>query len=718
MITRLPFRQRTPSLLLICALLCVTLTALSLNTSALALDQSLENGAFHVVISSSGNYQIEALQSGWQFQGSLGAPVSGIQRHRGSDRVGNFQELSFVYQHSGLRQGSFRVYVQKPVLECEMKMIHSGANQGAFPDFQKLPSDIYQLGFQAVPHAIYSFGSLGSEGPWVLFDGKLNSLIISPADHFFVSEMRADSTGVTSGITSSVADLPAGFSHRTIFVAGKGIDTTFTAWGRAMREIGVSVAPSNTADVLLRKLSYWTDHGAAYFYDFDPALGYPGTLFAVKNKFAQLGLPLGAMQLDSWFYPKGKNADWHRTKWTFGVGGTYLYQVDKDLFPNGLETFDRRLDLPLITHARWIDRSSPYRKQYRMSGDVIIDPGYWESTARWLHNANVQVYEQDWLGRYAKTALNLTDPELFHDQMARAMRKYGLTMQYCMALPADFMQGTRYGNLTTIRTSHDRFERKDWDMFLYDSRLASALGIWPWTDVFRSSEEGNLLLATLSAGPVGVGDSLDEINIADLLHSVRLDGVIVKPDVTVRPLDRMYLADARGENSPMVASTWTSFGKSRVAYILAYPRQQTQQQVELRPSELGFRGAVYAYDWRTGHGERITAQDTYRMVFQQGWDYAVIAPIGPSGMALIGDTAQFVTAGKCRIPRFSDDGRMRIRVAFASGETSRTITVYSPRRPKVKSITGKSIGRSYSDGLFTLTLSPAQNNTAQVVLYQ
>jgi hypothetical protein len=595
-------------------------------------------------------------------------------------------------------------------------MIHSGENKGAFPEFQKLPGGIYQLGFQAVPHAIYSFGSLGSAGPWVLFDGKLNSLIISSTDHFFVSDMRANSTAVTSGIMPIIADLPAGFSHRTIFVAGKGIDTTFTAWGRAMREIGGSAAPSNTADALLRKLSYWTDHGAAYFYNYDPALGYPGTLLAVKNKFAQLGLPLGAMQLDSWFYPKGKSADWHRTKWTFGVGGAYLYQADKGLFPDGLESFDRSLGLPLITHARWIDRSSPYRKQYRMSGDVIIDPKYWESTARWLHEANVQVYEQDWLGRYAKTALNLTDPELFHDEMARAMRKYGLTMQYCMALPADFMQATHYGNLTTIRTSHDRFERKDWDMFLYDSRLASALGIWPWTDVFRSSEEGNLLLATLSAGPVGVGDSLAEIDVADLLHSVRRDGVIVKPDVTIRPLDRMYLADARGENSPMIASTWTSFGKSRVAYVFSYPRQQTQQQAELRPSELGLRGAVYAYDWRTGRGERINAQDVYRMTFQQGWDYAVISPIGPSGMAFVGDTEQFVTAGKGRIPQFSDSGAMRITIAFTPGEKSRTITVYSTRKPKIRNITGKAINQSYSDDLLKLTLSPAQNGTAEVVL--
>ena len=39
-------------------------------------------------------------------------------------------------------------------------------------------------------------------------------------------------------------------------------------------------------------------------------------------------------------------------------------------------------------------------------------------------------------------------------------------------------------------------------------RLASALGEWPWTDVFMSSETSNLLLSTLSASMVGVGDAL------------------------------------------------------------------------------------------------------------------------------------------------------------------------------------------------------------------
>lgn len=83
-----------------------------------------------------------------------------------------------------------------------------------------------------------------------------------------------------------------------------------------------------------------------------------------------------------------------------------------------------------------------------------------------------------------------------------------MALQYCMPLPRHFLQGTRYSNLRTILVSGDRFERSHWMWFLFNGRLASALGIWPWSDVFMSSETSNLLLSVLSASMVGVGDAI------------------------------------------------------------------------------------------------------------------------------------------------------------------------------------------------------------------
>src|SRR5262249_34482020 len=151
---------------------------------------------------------------------------------------------------------------------------------------------------------------------------------------------------------------------------------------------------------------------------------------------------------------------------------------------------------PFITHARWIDASSPYRQTFKMSGNVVIDPDYWNRTADYLANSGVTAYEQDWLGDKASTDFNLTDPDLFLDNMAAAMAARNITMQYCMATARHFLQTTKYNNVTTIRTSNDRLDSSNWSDFLYGSRLASALGLWPFTDNFLSTETPNLLLAT------------------------------------------------------------------------------------------------------------------------------------------------------------------------------------------------------------------------------
>ena len=47
-------------------------------------------------------------------------------------------------------------------------------------------------------------------------------------------------------------------------------------------------------------------------------------------------------------------------------------RVAPALFPRGLRAFQRRLGLPLITHARWIDAHSPYRRRYAMSRNVSM----------------------------------------------------------------------------------------------------------------------------------------------------------------------------------------------------------------------------------------------------------------------------------------------------------------------------------------------------------
>jgi hypothetical protein len=373
--------------------------------------------------------------------------------------------------------------------------------------------------------------------------------------------------------------------------------------------------------------------------------------------------------------------------------------------------------VPLITHARWIDDSSPYRQLYKMSGNVVLDPAYWDMVAGYLATSGVATYEQDWLGDKAQTAFNLTDGDAFLDNMATAMARRNLTMQYCMATPRHYMQTSKYSNLTTIRTSGDHLNCDRWTDFLYASRLASALGAWPFSDNLLSTETSQILLATLSAGPVGVGDAIGAMSAANLLRAVRRDGVIVKPDVPLTPTDSSYSNMAHSVDTPQVASTYSDFGGSRATYVFAFPKPGgTNTQVRISPTDFGAAAPVYAYDYFGGKGQVLGPADLVQQAITGEALYLILAPVGPSGIAVLGDLDQFVSMGKKRVPAFTDDGTARVTVAFAQGEASRTITGYSAAPPAVTAVEG-AIGQVTWDRgtrLFHVVTMPGQASTATI----
>jgi hypothetical protein len=412
------------------------------------------------------------------------------------------------------------------------------------------------------------------------------------------------------------------------------------------------------------------------------SMSYEQTLDAVKGDFDRAGIKLGYLQLDSWFYPKGNLA-----AWTNNGAGIYLYEAAAPPFVNGLSRFQQNLGVPLITHARWIDPSSPYHTLYKMSGNVVTDPAYWETVAGYLATSGVATFEQDWLADKAHTDFNLTDGDAFLDNMAASMGRRHLTMQYCMASARHFLQSSKYSNLTTIRTSGDHLQRDRWTDFLYASRLGSALGAWPFTDNLLSTETSQLLLATLSAGPVGIGDQIGSINGANLRRAVRRDGVIVKPDVPLTPTDASYSNMAHSVDTPQVAYTWSDFGALRTNYVFAFT-QGTNAQAKFSPKDLGMNAMVYVYDYFAGTGQLVDPSDVVQKQISSDALYLVLAPVGPSGIAIVGDTDQFVTMGKKRVTGFVDHGAARVAVTFAAGETSLTITGYSPVAPLVQAIEG------------------------------
>jgi len=667
-----------------------------------------------ITFETDGQYVVSTGIAGWKFGGSLGHPPAAIATHEGSDSLAAYQEITDDYEQDGSKQASIRLYSGKPIVLFSVKYMHEASNTVAFPKVTTYPQTPYHLSYRG-EFAEYSFDKLGIDTPWVFFDGARNTFILSPASDFLISTMtRSSSTQnssqeIVSGIDSRIATLPEGFAHSTILVIEPGINRAFETWGSALTRLQGKAHFANDADPILTKLGYWTDNGATYYYKYEPSLGYEKTLLAIRDEFLEKGVPLGYMQLDSWFYPKGAHADWKK------FDGIYEYVADKDLFPDGLKAFQQQLGIPLVTHSRWIDRKSPYRSQYRMSGDVIVDPVYWEAVASYLQDAHVVTYEQDWLDERARPAFNLNDPPAFMDEMAHAFEKRQITMQYCMPLPRHYLQSTRYENLTTMRASHDRFDRHKWDWFLYGSRLAGALGVRPWTDVFMSDEPDNLLLSTLSTGPVGVGDRIGSVNRDNLLRAVRADGMIVKPDVPLVPTDQSFIADAQSLKQPMLASAFTDFGTLKAFYVLAYARGH-QRKIAFTPASLGLHTRAYAFDYFLRTGAVLNPDQTFTDTLAKDYAYFIVVPIGPSGIAFLGDRDQFVSLGKQRVSQLSDNGTLRVTIQFAPGENSRTVHGYSPTVPVITAIRGKTGAPTYDATLhqFTASVSPDSNASADL----
>ncbi|HTX06426.1 MAG TPA: hypothetical protein VMD06_11420 [Steroidobacteraceae bacterium] len=697
------FRSRLASGVIIAAML----GAAPAFARALAVESPIVKATFD----GSGAYEVRCRDSRCSLAGKLSEKPALITRSSGADELGPWREVD---ARTDLEQAAIRVYESHPIVLFSDKRLRPDRNADVFPSFEALPSGLMKLGFRVDTFAPHEFGSLGAEGPWVLFDQARKTMVLAPADHFLVADMRDAPGNVdVGGIDPTIAALPAGFRHRTLLVLGNGIGATLDAWGRALQVLNGKKPVSNEADVMLRKFGYWTDNGAAYYYHFVPSLGYEGTLLAVRDAYRKLGVAAAYMELDSWWYPKEQG----NSLAAMAVNGETVYRANPQLFPQGLRAFHEQLGLPFVVHARWVAEDSPYRREYRMSRNVVLSPAFWSGTASYLHDSGVTVYEQDWLNDNARPAINLTDPRQFLGNMAHAMGKDGVAVEYCMELPGYLLASTRYQDVEAARVAGDRLEPSKWTDFLYGSALAHAVGLWPWSDVFLSKELPELILSTLSAGPVGVGDALGQIDASNLKRAMRSDSVLLKPDVPAQPLDAVYVSDAQGSEAPMIAATRS--GDERE--VFAYPRAQGEQEAEVSLRELGISGPAYEWDWVRQKGRRIAAGGSFQMSFQDGWAYAVVTPIGSDHIALLGDTAKIVPLARERFPRVTNARYARVVVAYAPGEEAVTLTGYAPRRPTVRAIRGRvgPFGYSPATHLFHVAVHPGgggEARTAEVVI--
>jgi hypothetical protein len=132
-------------------------------------------------------------------------------------------------------------------------------------------------------------------------------------------------------------------------------------------------------------------------------------------------------------------------------------------------------------------------------------------------------------------------------------------------------------------------------------------------------------------------------------------------------------------------------------------------------SSLGLEGAIYVYNYFTGSGQLVDAGSAYRDTVNDA-SYYIVAPIGRSGIAFLGDAGKFVSLGKKRISQLADNGHVQATINFARGETSATMFGYSPSPPAVTASQGTvgPVVYDTSSHIFKFSVSPAANGSATI----
>ena len=608
------------------------------------------------------------------------------------------------------------------------------------------PADLRSLAFQHCEFGLPSNADASLDGffllphrpptGWPLIvaapDGR--TLMLAALDGFHDQTVGLNGGTVRCGWHGDLERVAAGFATELAVLAGDGPRACIAEWGRLLRARAGTVRPGRWADALAAKPSYWTDNGAAYWYKTEPGHDPAGSIVAAVEDLRADGVPLGAVQLDSWFYPHEDLRPFDTDEWEVPPSAMVAWEERDDVLPDGIADLRRRLgEPPLVAHIRHLSASAPIAADVPVYVDgPYAAPATPEGYERWLDQCRawgVETFEHDWLVEVFFGVRGLREEpgraRAWQEGIDCAARDRGITLQWCMGTPADYAQTTTLTQVTSVRTCGDHgyiaTAGQLWAWFCTTNTLARALDLMPFKDVFRADPEvagengePEALLSALSTGPVGLGDRVGRFDPALALATCRADGLLIKPDVPIAATGRSMLANTGFRNELMVAECSTTHAAGRWTYVFAAHCNPADEvlEAEIDLAELGESapvGDVIAWDWRAGSATRLSADARWPVALaNEGWAYLVLAPILDGGLAVIGDVTKFVPAGDARIEVDPIDGGVRLLVK-GPGETVR-VTGWAERAPTVD---GATVGFDPATGLWHLSVAvPSRGWTA------
>ncbi|MEZ5281847.1 MAG: hypothetical protein R2770_15405 [Acidimicrobiales bacterium] len=501
--------------------------------------------------------------------------------------------------------------------------------------------------------------------------------LLAPIDSFHeqIITVDQDDEGVHSlvwGWHGDLDEVDEEFATTLGIYRGSSASEVLEQWFGELANEGQIHEGARVIDPVFEQLSYWTDNGAAYWYRTEPDLDITETIGRKLDELGQLGVAIGSVELDSWFYPHEIARPVSEVGYLAEVPPTGMLEwvPRPDVLPLGIEGLGERMGrLPMVLHARHICAKSPYLNQ----GDWWVDeqtglahPHDQRFFDRWFVDAKgwgATCIELDWMMPvwFGVREMRRVPGRAWAWQSTLDLLadEHDMALIWCMATPADLIAAAALPRVGAVRTSDDYRYAQDparlWHWYLAVNKLVAGLGHRTFKDCFFTSEPGpdsidgdphrevEALLAAMSAGVVGIGDRIGRTDVAIVERICRPDGVIVGPDAPMSLADQSMF---RAWSDPD-GLCWATARSGDWLYVLALHTADTDAAIVDR---FVLDHKMLVYDWRNGEASPDTVVDVE--LGRRDWALFVCCPIEERGgrrRALIGDPSRYATMGRQRV---------------------------------------------------------------------
>ena len=573
------------------------------------------------------------------------------------------------------------------------------------------------------------------ESPIMLFNNDLDTLMIGPSEnpHLFVAYAeKKDPTKHHLGIEGLVDLIPENFAFELLIVPGKGLVSSWLLFGdRFMMLHNRTQRTAAYGSVSQNYLGYSTMEGSAYFGRTEKDLDILQTLMLIKEEANLFEIPYLYYSLGTWFYPK--------------KDGLLKWDANYEEIPGGTANLQETLQSGIIAAFSWFSFNTLYKTESNQWIDEVLMEKKKEIKRSLPLGSDVWTDIIETSKKWNCYTLEIEDLSEIFEFFTSFKKNVSLFIEFlkilcdvCIAhefkiivskTPANFIPlFSMFSPIIQAVVCENYSYSCSCSEKITDALGASlylwAFGIWPTKNaafsMHKERQSGkkesrvpypfDLLVSSLLSGAIALGDKAGAQNAELILQTCREDGLLLKPDRPLLPVELMLL----DHNKPYIATTYSINSGKIWEYVLALKiddNPSTECFYTLK--DLGINGGTWVYyDYfdklviPIDSNTKLGGYGQYNQLKKKGdYHYGILAPVYTNGIAFIGLRDKFITVPNAVIQSVEEiaDGLV-IKGSYCPNKDF-SLVIYSEKSPKSVTFNDTPIIAKWGEYYRTVTLT-------------